>query len=263
LILRCVLRRRESVARRQYSALSELRRGLRTHTRRLPPSERAEAEQFAEGLVGAGEKLRDHLVTLIQDARADSGLRVKAAGLLQSLGDASVTSSLVRVLRDPGAPIGTRWQVAQALGTLRSRRAVLPLIAVLQDAGNDLHLRKLAANSLGWIDDPRARTALLRFVEDANQPAEVRGDVAEALAMQGGEEAVPALVRVLDDPSAEVRFWALYALGSLGDESVVSKLEEIAATDDRVLPRWWSIKKEAQDAIEAIRGRATWRGDDS
>jgi HEAT repeat protein len=251
------------VARRLYSAFDELRRGLRRHARRLSPADRAEAEQFAEGLVVAGEKFRDHLVTLLQDARADDELRAQAAWLLKLLGDARVAPPLIRMLRDHRVARETRWTAAQTLGSVGGKRAVLPLIAVLLDAGDDLHLRKLAANSRGWIDDKRAREALLRFLEDANQPADIRGDAAEALAHYGGEQAVPALVRALDDPSVEVRFWALYALGTLGDATVVPKLEEIAATDDRVLPRWWSIKKEAQDAIEAIRGRATWRGDDS
>lgn len=40
-----------------------------------------------------------------------------------------------------------------------------------------------------------------------------------------------------------------------GGPEVLPALERVAATDDGVAPRWWSIRKEALDAIETIRSR--------
>ena len=60
----------------------------------------------------------------------------------------------------------------------------------------------------------------------------------------------------LRDPSPQVRFWAVFSLGQLADMEVIPELERIVIEDDAVAPGWWSLKKEARDAIQSIRGRA-------
>jgi len=91
---------------------------------------------------------------------------------------------------------------------------------------------------------------------DRNEDPRVRGLAAEALTEAGERRAVPSLIAVLGDPSVEVRFWAAFALGQLGDPAALRALERLAETDDAELPGWRSVKDEAADAIERIRQHA-------
>jgi HEAT repeat protein len=94
---------------------------------------------------------------------------------------------------------------------------------------------------------------LLRVLDDATEQPSVRGVVAEALTGPRSLRAVPHLVAALRDPHIEVRFWAAFALGELGDASALPSLEELARTDDGVLEGWGTIRDEASAAVESIR----------
>jgi len=56
---------------------------------------------------------------------------------------------------------------------------------------------------------------------DRNEDPRVRGLAAEALTEAGERRAVPSLIAVLGDPSVEVRFWAAFALGELGNPAAL------------------------------------------
>jgi HEAT repeat protein len=141
------------------------------------------------------------------------------------------------------------------LGLLDVKRAAAPLVGLLLDGAEHEWVRRLAAQALGRLEDPHGREVLLRVVKDPGQPPGVRGDAAEALTNFQDARAVPTLLAQLGDPSPEVRFWAVFALGVLGGPEVVPELERVAATDDGVAPGWWSVRKEALDAIRNIRAR--------
>jgi hypothetical protein len=52
-----------------------------------------------------------------------------------------------------------------------------------------------------------------------------------------------------------VRFWAAYALGQLRERRAIAELSRLADSDHTVLSNWWSVRREALDAIMLIRGR--------
>jgi HEAT repeat protein len=131
-------------------------------------------------------------------------------------------------------------------------RAVPELLAALQ-TDPDPDTRMSAAHSLGVLGDHRAVDPLLAKLADRTEDPRVRGFVAEALTGPQERRAVPFLIAVLDDPSVEVRFWAAFALGELGDSTALGALERLAQTDDAVVPGWRSVKDEAAAAIERIR----------
>lgn len=83
----------------------------------------------------------------------------------------------------------------------------------------------------------------------------MRGFAAEALTGPGERRAVPGLIAALADSSAEVRFWAAFALGELADPAALSALQQLAQSDEATLPGWWSVSDEAAAAIERIRAR--------
>lgn len=243
--------------------ISMLRSSLRRYVKRLSPDECVEAERFVEGLVQSGEAFSHHILALLRNSRAPIEARVSAAWLVRVLEDRRAIPTLIRIVQDPLVETQLRWVAVQGLGSLRSKRAVFPLINVLLNRGEDLWLRKLAANSLGQLGDPRARDALLRFMKDPDEPSEVRGDAAEALTSFQDIRAVPTLLEQLSDPSPEVRFWAVFALGQLGEPDVIPELERVATKDDAVLPGWCSLRREARDAIQSIKERARQRDADA
>lgn len=92
---------------------------------------------------------------------------------------------------------------------------------------------------------------------DVSQPPDVREEAAESLAylysIHDSIRAIPALISVLADPDVRIRFWAVFALGSIrnrrtfrrADRSVVPALE--AMLSDHAVPpgNWWSVGREA------------------
>jgi HEAT repeat protein len=171
--------------------------------------------------------------------------------LLGELGDTRAVHTLLRLFREPEM----LPHAAIGLGILGSRRAVRPLIQALRD-GSAPDERAWAAYALGLIRDERACAPLLEAFRNTEEDPKVRGDAAEALAYLFAYEAVPALREALAQSSVPVRFWAMFALGQLAGPDVIPDLERIAATDDAIMPGYWSLRKEALDMIESIRGRA-------
>jgi HEAT repeat protein len=114
---------------------------------------------------------------------------------------------------------------AWALGFHSSgERAVGTLLAVLRDPAEDTDVRCHAAEALGHIAPTRDRP-----------------------------EVLAALLHALGDRSPEVRFWAAFALGNLGDERAIPALQRLADRDSSSVPGWWSIRREALESIEQIR----------
>jgi HEAT repeat protein len=162
--------------------------------------------------------------------------------------------ALSKIATDRTAPFGPRCASIQALSLIGSRRAVPTLVAIMLGDEDDW-VRGMAANALSYIPDPRAKAALYQVVTDRDAPPKVRGDAIEAITNHADDRRVPVLLEGLHDPSAEVRFWAAFTLSQVGGPDVIPELERLAATDDEVVPHWWTVGREAKDAITAIRAR--------
>lgn len=145
---------------------------------------------------------------------------------------------------------------ANALSQIRTRQTRRGLERILV-SGRSPEARKRAAWALGFLNDGEAAPVLLRTLGDRKDEADVRAYAAEALGHMAPQtphdEALAALLRALTDPAPEVRFWAAFALGNLGDERAIPALQQLAARDSESVPGWWSIRKEAVDSIEQIK----------
>lgn len=188
------------------------------------------------------------LLAVLTDRSAGED-RVTACWLLGCIGDEDALGPLTAALHD--ADTRLRGEAARALGALGSPRVVPELIAALQTDA-DADTRMAAAYALGLLGDPRGVDPLLSKLADTAEDAGVRGSAAEALIGPGEQRVVPPLIAALSDSSVEVRFWAAFALGQLGDSTALSELERLARTDNQTLPGWWSVGKEAAAAIERI-----------
>jgi HEAT repeat protein len=107
----------------------------------------------------------------------------------------------------------------------------------------------------GRVSSRRPVPALVGAATDATLEAHVRGHAIEALGVMKARETVFDLVTRLSDESPEVRYWAAYSLGQIGDPQSIPALERMAADDDAELglPVNRSLKQEALEALEAIR----------
>lgn len=135
--------------------------------------------------------------------------RVPDIGRLKEAGD---TAALIRYLGN--ADPSVRWQAADALGAC-GEKAVPPLIRALKSGSVPVRLG--AAGSLGAIRNPRA-TGPLTEIAGRDPSPEVRWAAVLALGEIGSLGSVPFLVSLLGDPDRYVRYGAATALGRLGWE---------------------------------------------
>ena len=77
---------------------------------------------------------------------------------------------------------------------------------------------------------------------------------AEALINLRGRGATDSLLKALGDQSAEVRFFAAFALGELRAREALGSLEEVARRDASVVRGFGSVAEQASKAIIQIRG---------
>jgi HEAT repeat protein len=148
------------------------------------------------------------------------------------------------------------WETALTIEHLGDRAAVRPLAEALYDSTPNR--RHAAARALGWIPKAgrRAAKALVGALRDKSQPQPVREEAAESLAHLGYAGAIPALILVLDEPNVSLRFWAVFALGGIGqrqiyaqrgsaDRRIVEALEKMLSDAEVAPGNWWSVGKEA------------------
>ncbi|MEC8953117.1 MAG: HEAT repeat domain-containing protein, partial [Acidobacteriota bacterium] len=96
-------------------------------------------------------------------------------------------------------------------------------------------LSRLMADPEVQASEPSLGPALVTaFVESENDDPRVRRYLAMAVGQltQPPEDAGASLVDALDDPETETRISVIWALGSLGDSSVIPELAGMYASDD-------------------------------
>jgi HEAT repeat protein len=189
---------------------------------------------------------------MILDPNAGWLTRATAAKLLAVADRRSTTAALLNLFFTQSEKIEL-WETALTIEHYGDPAAVPPLVDALYDANP--HRRHAAARALGWIQPVRKRAAkaLVQALLDKSQPQPVREEAAESLAYSGYEKAIDPLISVLTEPDVRIRFWAVFALGSIGqwrsekdgpDRRVVQALERMLP-DPEAPPSWWSVGKEA------------------
>jgi HEAT repeat protein len=134
-----------------------------------------------------------------------------------------------------------------------------PLIALLANGRRPFN-RAAAAYAMQMLTTPKVVRALERTLRNKEEHPRVRSEAAEALAHGHRKESHDVLLKGLRDPNKDVRFWCAFALGEMAELRAVSVLENLAATDMRMVKGFHSVAKEAIDAIDKIRvGNVTHR----
>jgi HEAT repeat protein len=153
-------------------------------------------------------------------------------------------------------------EAAKSLARLAAPEAVEPLLHLLH-CGDTVTRREIAAYALRDFSDARAVGPLLATLQDTAEHPRVRGMAAESLGQLQDPRAVEPLIAALADAEVEVRFWAAFALGTLGDPAAIVALRRLAATDLTTLEGWWPLRQEALDAITHIENHQRWLVEDA
>lgn len=234
----------------------EFQQQLQSIIAHAPQELRDQFQQTIDQVTGYGISSFEHLLAVVQDEAVALDIRIAGCWLIGQLRQKRAVYALLRVFER--GPDGLRQQAAHTLGALGSKAAVKPLLSTLQQGRTPEH-RSDAAYALGHIGDARAARPLLDRLNDPAEDPRVRSQAAESLAYLAGPAADvrAALIAALADASAEVRFWAAFALGAIGDGSdpeVIRSLEQLAGTDNALVPGWWSVGQEAGAALDRIKG---------
>lgn len=155
------------------------------------------------------------------------------------------------------------WQIQ---GTRAGSRAVSLLIQLLRASADD-QLKVSAAYGLGDLRDARARRVLLSTLQNRKNDMHVRGYAAEALSKiirfkTRDKGVMAALYAALEEESAYMRYEAAYAMGQMGSEEDIPRLQALADSDAREVTGFLTtVREEALLAINQIRMRADWETD--
>lgn len=122
-------------------------------------------------------------------------------------------------------------------------------------------VRQAIAFALSWQDDPRNWASLVRLVANTSDSPSVRAQAAEGLAYHfhrkrrgssGFRAGLRALAQPLADRSAEVRYYACFALGESRDPAALPALRKLATDPARSTAFVGSVGEEARKAIDLI-----------
>ncbi|HLZ63990.1 MAG TPA: HEAT repeat domain-containing protein [Ktedonosporobacter sp.] len=217
----------------------------------LAPEFRLQTQQEIASVLQRGVSSHDDLLKVIQDPIASTDIRCTACWIAGRLGDPQAVTALLVALGDEQLTI--RVQAAISLSELQSKESIPCLLSTMLN-DPDREVRTAAAYAFGFFDDRDERVvqALISVLDNKRESPAVRGQAAEALGNRGERQAMLPLLAALDDTPVEVRFWATFALGQLGDPKALEALEHIAATDQAILSGWGPVSKEAREAIQSI-----------
>lgn len=119
-------------------------------------------------------------------------------------------------------------------------------------------VRRAIAYVLTFWAEQRAAWSLLPVLQDERESPVVRGQAAEGIgvAVSGRLLSAEQISRITDalaaglrDPSPEVRFWCLYAVGQARLVSLRGEVERLRDSDENMCPYMWRVCDEASDVL--------------
>jgi aminopeptidase N len=163
------------------------------------------------------------------EAVKDKESRVRRAALqgLSQFKDPNLADLYIDVIKKDQSYF-TIAEAAKALGQTSSPKAYEALAEALkQDSWQDV-IRAGAMSGMAALKEPRALDLAFKYSARGN-PASVRGPAFQLLAEvgKGNDRALELLTATLKEPSPEIIFNALMALGTLGDKRAIPALEQL------------------------------------
>lgn len=189
----------------------------------------------------------------------------KAAWLLGMLEVKAVVPIWIQMWRRPDLYGKNLASFARVLGMIGGRRAQCCLLESAQRELQSAHpnIDRLA-DAVSGLRGARSSDStsthfevLTTVLERCDLPDRLRGDAADVVALHAPKDrrtiafrrAVSVAMKCLGDPSAEVRFWSIFALWSLEAKVAIPKLRRMAKYDKAMCPWMWPVNEEAKDAL--------------
>jgi HEAT repeat protein len=144
---------------------------------------------------------------------------------------------------------------ARSLRFFSHKESLQPLIAAALEDESPV-VRVAAIQVLQYVGDESAVGPLITMLRNQGETLSLRTLAAEVLGHLRAGQAVSVLIEALTDDSEEMRFYAAFSLGLIGDERALPELMRLAGEDQAPIHGMWSVSKEASDAIERIRQRS-------
>lgn len=214
---------------------------------RLPEHQREGAIENLKVLERLGAIEPGFLIQLLKDNSAPLRVRSLAAWLAGFIQEDSMVESLEEVLQ-PGVPTELAWEAAKALCSLESGHTAFRKLL----RRNERDLLKIAIFSSGCLRDRKSVADLCRILKTDSASAEIRGHAAEALGYIKDHSSFEALCAAAMEPAVEVRYWAVFALGQLGDIRAKPLLKQLAANDEGRLENGATVAEEATTALKDL-----------
>ena len=229
-------------------------------------------ERVASTLERLGITDPDDVIPLLQSSNRH--LAATACSALGHTRKKRFSTVLLSVLKGKRPSL---WMpAAVAISQLESKRMIRPLIQIMLDPSRSVGQRQSAAYALSFtwsgLADARYMTsigeAFVTILQKKHESPGLRGQVAEGLAYLHGpctgaprdrrrrsyRESGQILITALGDSAAEVRFWAVFALGSMRYRAALPILRKLAKTDNGRFGDWGPVCEEAADAVARING---------
>jgi aminopeptidase N len=160
----------------------------------------------------------------------DSRVRREAIKGLNALKDEKLADVFIGTIKNDPSYFAIA-EAAKALGQTGSPRAFEVLSEAIKQESWQGIVRAGAITGLASLKDPRAIDAGLKYIVAGNPPA-VRMAAIELLSEvgKGNEKAFELLIAALHDPSVQIQFTAIQALGQIGDARAIPTLEALVKT---------------------------------
>ncbi len=253
-------RKVKSKRRKKTLPLVELFRGVvKKMTEEQQQQITPELEELQRQGIRTYENLLDGLSYL---SEAD---RSTVVWVLERLEKRSAGPRLLEVLVNDSS-LSVRCGAGRALGVIGGKRVVSGLSKVVENSSIDPSIRAEACAGLAFLSEKIDTKIFRRLVGDLEEDPRVRSQAAEGLAnhLSGSDRrrrewrrAVEVLLPCLNDSNTDVRFWAVFAVGSLNARVAVPRLRKLARRDDAIATGMWAVSEEAKDALHCIE-RGFW-----
>lgn len=188
------------------------------------------------------------LAGVLQDSTFSPKLRASVCWLLAQAHYGRASTALWKAFN--GNDEVLMWEAAKAFGMLKTKSVVPKLFSALKS--KSIEHRTAAVYALGMMREPRAVTHLEAMLADKKEFPTVRGHAAEALAYLKKRRSFTVLMLALKDPEPEVRWWAAFALGELGDKRALPELKRVASVDKGRAQGGSSVRSEARCAYNRL-----------
>jgi aminopeptidase N len=181
-----------------------------------------------EAVKSLSEIKNDGSRAALLEAARDKDSRIRRAAItgLAAFKDPKLAEVFINIIKNDESYFAIA-EAARALGQSGAPQAFDVLVATLSQESWQDTIRAGVMSGLAELKDPRALDIAFKYAAPGNRPS-VRGPAFQLIAAlgKGNDRALQILTAALKEPSTQIVFNALNALGALGDQRAIPALEE-------------------------------------